>query len=354
LTAEDARKEAKKLLGAIASGEDPSENRFEDRKAMTVRELCEDYLSATDRGLILGKKGKPKKLSTLVSDRGRIERHIIPLLGSRRVRDLTTPDVNRFMRDVASGKTAADVKTGPRGRAIVEGGAGTASRTVGLLGGILSYAVSEGIVSQNPARGVKRPADNKRHIRLSADQYRALGKALREAENEGVAWQVATAIRLLALTGCRLGEIQNLRWSDVDLPGQALRLSDSKTGESVRPLGHPAVKVLMADAPSKEGFVFPSARTDHAPYSLPKSFARVVAMAKNDDGSNLIGDLTPHGLRHAFASVAADLGYSEITIAALLGHSSVSITGRYIHHLDATLIAAANQVAATISNQMEG
>ena len=265
LTAEDARKEAKKLLGAIASGEDPSENRFEDRKAMTVRELCEDYLSATDRGLILGKKGKPKKLSTLVSDRGRIERHIIPLLGSRRVRDLTTPDVNRFMRDVASGKTAADVKTGPRGRAIVEGGAGTASRTVGLLGGILSYAVSEGIVSQNPARGVKRPADNKRHIRLSADQYRALGKALREAENEGVAWQVATAIRLLALTGCRLGEIQNLRWSDVDLPGQALRLSDSKTGESVRPLGHPAVKVLMADAPSKEGFVFPSARTDHAP-----------------------------------------------------------------------------------------
>ena len=149
---------------------------------MTIRQLCRAYLEAADKELIIGKGRRPKKSSTLYIDRGRIERHILPLLGSRAVRDLKTPDIARFMRDIATGKTAADVKTGFRGRAIVEGGAGTASRTVGLLGGILSFAVSEGIIPVNPARGVKRPADKRREIRLSADQYRALGKALEESE----------------------------------------------------------------------------------------------------------------------------------------------------------------------------
>jgi len=77
-------------------------------------------------------------------DRGRIARHILPLLGNHRVRDLAPPDINRFMRSVAAGKTAGDVRTGVRGRAITKGGKGTAARTVGLLGGILSFAVSEG------------------------------------------------------------------------------------------------------------------------------------------------------------------------------------------------------------------
>jgi integrase len=64
--------------------------------------------------------------------------------------------------------------------------------------------------------------------------------------------------------------------------------------------------------------------------------------------------LTPHGLRHAFASVAADLGYTEPTIAAILGHATRGTTGRYIHHLDAALIAAADKVTARIVGMMNG
>ncbi len=352
-TADEARKAALKLLGRVAGGEDPSEDRHEERKAMTVKALCDDYLAATEKGLILGKRKTPKKASTLVTDTGRIARHILPLLGKRKVRDLTTADINKFMRDVTTGKTAADVKTKARGRAIVDGGKGTAARTVGLLGGIMSFAVSEGIITINPCRGVKRPADEKREVRLSPEQYRALGNATRTAEADGEAWQSVAAFRLIALTGCRLGEVANLKWADVDLTGHALRLSDSKTGRSVRPLGSAAIKVL-SDLPRNGAYVFPAMRIKDAPYgSLPKAWGRIIDRASGGNENPLAG-ITPHGLRHAFASTAGDLSFTEITIAALLGHSTTTVTGRYIHALDSALISAADRVAARIAAYMDG
>ncbi len=53
----------------------------------------------------------------------------------------------------------------------------------------------------------------------------------------------------------------------------------------------------------------------------------------------------PHVLRHSFASLAADLSYSEPTIAALVGHKGQTITSRYLHSADAVLFAAADAVA---------
>jgi integrase len=244
LTPDEARRLAKQMLAEAACGGDPADARVQERNAATVRQLCCDYLAAADKGLVLGKRRRPKKASTMVGDRGRIERHILPLLGNRRVRDLTTPDIVRFMRDVAAGKTAADVKTGFRGRAIVEGGAGAASRAVGLLGGILSFAVSEGIIAVNPVRGVTRPADNRREIRLTADQYKLLGDALVAAEAEGENPLAILGIRLLALTGCRRGEIERLQREELDLPGRCIRFADTKEGKSIRPLGGAAIALL--------------------------------------------------------------------------------------------------------------
>lgn len=347
LTAEEARKEAMSLLGQVAKGGDPAEERLTRRKSMTVSELCRRYIAAAESGLVLGKGGRPKKPLTLYTDKGRIDRHIIPLLGGRLVRDVTPTDVARLIRDITTGQTAVVEKTGLRGKAVVTGGKGTATRTAGLLGGILSFGVSEGIISANPAHGVKRPAYRRRDTRLTPDQYRQLGLALRTMETSGVNKVGLTAIRLLALTGCRKGEILNLRWDEIDVGNRALRLVDSKEGASVRPVGQ-AVIELLSEINRRHGVTHVvSARQIDKPFGgLPRIWRGVVERA-------VLAGVTLHTLRHSFASVAGDLGYSESTIAALLGHAAGSVTGRYTHILDTVLVSAADHIAGQISVFME-
>lgn len=87
-TPETARQEAKVQLGRVAQGDNPAEERQLDHNATTVKELCTLYYNDLKAGLILGKGGRPKKPTTIVTDTGRIERHIIPLIGTRRVKTL--------------------------------------------------------------------------------------------------------------------------------------------------------------------------------------------------------------------------------------------------------------------------
>lgn len=347
LTCEQARKEAMVLLGQIARGENPAEERATRRTAMTVRDLCDRYKAAIENGLIMGKRGLPKKPLTVLSDLGRIDRHIIPLLGPRRVCDLTPVDISRLIRDVTMGKTAVVEKTKRlRGKAVVTGGRGAAARSAALLGGIMSFAVSEGVIATNPALGVRRPASEARTARLSPSDYSKLGRALDAEAHDGANPTAIAAIRLLALTGCRKGEVLGLRWSEVDESGRAFRLTDSKEGASVRPIGS-ATFAVLAELGRREGggWVLPGERRD-LPYGGLKGVWRKVRGRADLSGVML------HTLRHSFASVAGDLGYAESTIGALLGHASGSVTGRYTHILDRVLIAAADHVASTVHGYM--
>lgn len=350
LTVEEARKEAKSALGEVARGGDPQLERSTRRSSITVAELCDDYLRDAEHGLVLGKRGRAKKGSTLSTDRGRIKGHVKPLLGNQLVKDLSPADVARFIRDVTLGKTARTEETGRlRGKSIVRGGPGTASRTVGLLGSIMTYAVMAGIIPRSPTAGVKRPPGQRLRRRLSPAEYSKLGRTLIEAEAQGEPAQAVLAINLLALTGCRKGEIERLRWSEVDASNSALRLQDSKEGYSVRPVGEPGLNVLK-QVPRLAGheFVFTSPRRSSASYGgLPGAWERIQERAG-------LSGVTMHTLRHSYASVAADLGYAESTIAALLGHAQHSITSGYVHHLDSVLIAAADRVARTVQRMMQG
>ena len=348
-TPDTARQEAKVQLGRVASGNNPSEERLLDHKSITIKELCNLYSADLKAGLILGKGGRPKKASTILTDIGRIERHIIPLLGVRRVKDLTKAEVNRLMKDIIAGKSRISVKTkNLRGKSIVRGGPGTATRTIGLLGGILTYAVEAGIIEHNPTHGIKKPKYSVRTRRLSEDEYRILGDMLRDAAKYEKYAMTIDIIRQIAFTGCRRGEIIGLKWDEVDTAASCLRLMDSKEGASVRPIGLPVVEFLEARREKiKSDYVFPGLFGDKAFGSFPNQWEVLFKKSK-------LSDVTPHVLRHSFASIANDLGYTEVTIAALMGHSKGSVTSKYIHTMDTALIMASDNIAGYIQGLMDG
>ncbi|MEM8850876.1 MAG: site-specific integrase [Pseudomonadota bacterium] len=348
-TPDTARKEARVQLGKIAQGENPAEERLIQRNAITVEELAAQYVDAMNAGLILGKGGRPKKPDTIYTDVGRINGHIIPLIGKRRVQDLTKANVTKMMNDIVSGKTKAVRKTAnKRGKSILRGGRGTASRCVGLVGSILSYAISMGVIEQNVAHGIRKPKDRVRDRRLSSSEYKTLGELLAKAEQTIEYAPTVAIVRLLALTGCRRSEIIKLKWREVDLENSCLRLSDSKEGASVRPIGLPVIEILEERRKTTPGdFVFPGTRGAEMFGSFPNHWNRIF------DGTK-IPDFTAHVLRHSFASLANDLGFTESTVAALVGHSTNSMTSKYIHSLDSVLITAADTVAGYVQGLIDG
>jgi integrase len=348
-TPERARQEAKAQLGRVAQGANPAEERQLDHKAITVKELCNLYLNDLKAGLILGKGGRPKKPTTIISDTGRIHRHIVPLIGVRRVKDLTKADVNKVLKDIMAGKTRVTVKTpNVRGKSIVRGGVGTATRTVGLLGGILTYAIEAGIISANPAHGIRKPKDNVMDRRLTEAEYRTLGSILTEAAKDERYQTTVGIIRMIALTGCRRSEVITLKWAEADIEASCLRLMDSKEGASTRPIGLPVVEFLESNRPLNAGtHVFPGQGDDNAFGSFPNQWEKIFK-------GTPLADITPHVLRHSFASIANDLGFTEVTIAALVGHSKGTVTSKYIHTLDTALIMAADTISGYIQGLLNG
>jgi integrase len=142
-----------------------------------------------------------------------------------------------------------------------------------------------------------------------------------------------------------------LRRAEADEVGRCFRFSDTKEGENLRPVGKPAFDVIKSiQLGAHSEYVFAGDRGQEHYSGLPKAWLRIRARAEG-----LPDGLTLHGLRHAFSSVANELGYTEATRAALLGHSgSHSQTGDYTHHLDSVLIAAAEKVSRRIHAMMTG
>jgi integrase len=328
-----ARDEAETLLATAKAArkglaQDPADTIRAEREAITFRELAAEYLGKAETGLILTRKKRPKKSGTLIIDKYRSQ-HLTRHFGNKRVKDITRADCQRCLEFLLAGKHGA-------------------ARTYGLLGAVLSYAVAQGYMAANPAHGVPRPADGAREFRLDQAGYRRLGQALEAAQARGEPWQATTAIALLALTGCRKGEIRKLRISEIDLQGRCLRLGDTKTGTSTRPLGEPALRILKAalsrpDRPSSSCLL--PGRDPRKPFNgLGGAWDRIVG-----------NEFTPHSLRHAFASASDELELSELTIAMLLGHASAkkgSTTRGYISRPDTVLLAAADRVSRFIWESM--
>lgn len=356
VTIDEARKAAEDYLASAQLGNDLVGKERQARAVMTVNQLCDDYIK---HGMTT------KKPSTIKTDIGRINGHIRPLIGKKKINSLTRRDVEQLLQDVAAGKTARDART-DKGRSIITGGKGTATRTVRLLGGVFTYAINHGLVEANPCAGVKVFKDGSKERFLSQHELNSLARTLEEAESIGLPWtlrpsakskhrpkeenmravmspHVVGAIRLLLLTGCRLREILHLRWSEVDIERGLLNLPDSKTGRKSVFLSDAAIEVL--EALPKVGTYVIAGDDPHKPRAdLKRPWRRI------SEHAGLL-DVRIHDLRHTFASIGAAQGLSLQVIGKLLGHKSPETTARYAHLTEDPLRRAVGEVSKSIPFQ---
>ncbi len=335
ITVDQARKLARDALANASTGKDPMSGRDEARSDITLAELCDLYLSDG-----VGHKRE----STIIIDKGRIERHIKPLLGSKPVRQITQRDVQRMFNDIRRGKTATTAKTkNKHGLARVRGGEGTARRAVGLLGGIFTYAIKQGLRTDNPAHGIERGKDDRRERFLNREEMQRLAETMRAMESEGALHPYSAAIiRLLLFTGARRGEITNARWQDVDLERGVLVVPKGKTGRRHIRLAAPACQIF-ADLPRISDWVFPASSGENSFQGLPRQW-RVLRERAGLDGLRI------HDLRHTFASLAVQGGASLYMVQHLLGHSDASMTQRYAHLADDPVATLNDAVAEGVAN----
>ena len=363
-TPDTARAEARRLLGLAGHGIDPKSLSEGDQRQVTVSEVCDRYLEASPH-IVLPGKGRPKKVSSIEADRSNIERHVKPLLGSRRADTLQRVDIEKFQADVAAGKSRQTLKTRPRGVARVRGGRPIASRAVAVLGAAYAWAVRHRIVASNPVRGVTLYKPERRERFLSGEELRRLGEAMDAAETQWKSWQsrllhdpraprtgegpvAIAALRLLILTGARKSEVLSLRWQWIDFDRRLIRLPDSKTGAKAIPLGAPALKVLEMQSPVEGNpYVFPGDKIGSHLVGLPRIWTRIKLRAG-------LTHVRLHDLRHSFASVAVAGGDSLYLVGKVLGHRQARTTERYSHIHDDPLLAVADRAAQQIEAAMKG
>ena len=333
-----ARDEAKALKREIDRGDDPLEEREEDRAAKTVADLCarftEEHLSK-------------KREATARDYRSMIAREILPALKHRKVSEITFEDLDDLHRKITK-----------RGAPYV------ANRCHAVLSKMFGLAVKWRWRPDNPAKGIERNAEVKRQRYLTPDEIGRLSAALTKLDDQ----QGADIIRILLLTGCRSGEAKAMRWDDLDLGAGTWTKPGSTTKQKTdhrAPLSAPARQLLArirAEAEASGGlgeYVFPG-RIEGPRAEIKNTWraacsaAGIVTKTKTTDakGRETI-TVTPsarvHDLRHTYASILAGAGASLPMIGALLGHSQPATTARYAHLMDDPLRQATERVGAIVA-----
>ncbi len=295
-----ARREALRLLNEISEGVDPSLQRRARRTVPTVAEAANDFMES---------HGAKLKASTRIEYDRLLRNTILPTFGRRTIDDIERSDITRFHNAM---------NATPR----------KANFALAVLSKMLSWCEEEGLRPRgtNPCRQIKKYRESARQRFLSDEELKRLGTVLQELELAGEESPYAiAAIRLLLLTGARLGEILSLEWRFVDLQRGLLALPDSKTGQKAIFLNEAAVELLrhLPREPAHP-FVIVGARPGDHLVNLQKPWRRIRERAG-------LGDVRIHDLRHSFASIAAAQGASLQLIGRLLGHTTPQTTQRYAH-----------------------
>jgi integrase len=321
LTAEEARREAKVQLGRAAKGDDPAADKANARDGLSFATFTERYLS--------DHAATKKKPSSVRMDRINLNKHILPILGRRRLDTIGRADVVRLhhsMRDTP----------------------GAANRCLALLSKMMNLAErwGERPDGSNPCRHVEKYREHKRDRFLSKDELARLGAACQRCEqDEKIAPSFLALVRLLIFTGARLSEMQKAQWDWVNFKSGLIRLPDSKTGAKTIMLPAPALDVLAR-----------LVRVDGNPYIITGEGNRYLVNVWKPwtvlCAEAGLKDVRIHDLRHSFASIGAAGGMSLNVIGGLLGHTQTQTTSRYAHLAADPLKTAANRIAAAIAATM--
>jgi integrase len=322
LTLVVARDQARNAAAKVQTGGDPAAERDAKRRALSVREL-----SVVFENLHVNLWLKP---SSAAEYRRALKLYILPVIGNKKVDEVSRQDIARLHRDLGHKPTQAN-------------------RTIEVISKMFSLAEEWGHRPEgtNPRKGIKKYPEKKRERFLSAAELSRVGEVLEAMETERTEMPSAiTAVRLLMLTGCRLNEIMQLKWPYIDFKVGLLRLPDSKTGAKDVPIGD-AVLDILRTVPRIEnnpwvltGKLEGGRLTDLQPF-----WQRLRQRAG-------LSDARIHDLRHTFASVAATSGMSLLVIGKILGHKSEQTTKRYTHLARGTVREAADGIAAAIAHNM--
>lgn len=316
ITVDEARNLAKEIMGQVAKGENPAEELSQHRKAPTVAALCERFFDAHAK-----ERCKP---STQKEYRRAIDLFIVPALGRFKIVDVERKDI-------------AELHHKFRDRPY------QANRTLGVLSKMFNLAEIWGLRpdGSNPCRHVPKYREVKRERYLSQPELQRLGETLVAVEHDGSESPfVVAAFRLLILSGCRLGEIQTLKWAYVTPDG--MELPDSKTGARRIPLPQPA-RDILAHLPRTPGnpYVIEGKLPDSHITDLQHPWRRIRERAG-------LPNVRIHDLRHTYASNAVSAGMPIQMVGRLLGHTQIQTTMRYAHLADDPVRQAAEENAARL------
>lgn len=307
LTPDEARQMARNALSQVSKGGDPAGAAKDVRAAPTIADLADRYQKEW--------AARHKKASSAGLDATNLRSHIIPQLGSKKVAAVTKRDVTKLHASLGQYEdgTPSPVR---------------ANRVLALLSKMFSLAEEWGELptGSNPCRGVRKFKETKRERYLSPEEVERLWRTLEAMERErAIPAPMAALVRLLMLTGCRLGEINTLKWDYVDLPRQCLLLPDSKTGRKTITLSTAAAELLTQIPRTKDNpHVIPGSRPGAYLIGVEHIWQRIRKRVG-------LEDVRLHDLRHTFASIMAGMGEGLPIIGKALGHAQSVTTQRYAH-----------------------
>lgn len=320
ITADQARKDALKLKVLVTGGVDPVADKQAIKEAPDFNVLLDRYL--------LEHVEVHNKPQTVINVTAVVNNHIRPVFGDIKVENVSRDDVIKLHRKM---------RATPR----------QANYVLSVLSKVFNLAEDWELRRDfsNPTRRVKRYPENVRNRILSDEELSLLGKHLEDSvQSQLEQFSVVTAIRLLALTGCRLSEILNLKWQYIEFNTGILNLPDAKAGARSQVLSDVVLEILLTVPRTANVPWVLANKTQTGP--LDKSnMERAWRRIRSNCG---IEDVRLHDLRHMFGTVAGASGANAFQVRDLLGHKSLAMTGRYV----AQSIDPQRELVNLVSNQI--